>query len=183
MESYGWRIPFVISCALIAFAAVFRQRLTETHAFEEEEQIQNDQCLERVEWPAFAALVCMKCSDPFWTLTAWLPDFLYHERNVTGANLSIACVQAAAAIFLILGASVADNLEWEKIMLACKVTSTVVFQPLFFYWLPSISNSFSLFWMLLPYVVIEHGFSGLMDVTRLFFHQNVWYQKKRKQQT
>jgi len=164
MESYGWRIPFVISCILIAFASLFRQRLTETDAFEEEEQIQNDQCLDTIEWPALGALVCMKCSDPFWTLTAWLPDFLYSDRNLTGANLAIVLVQIAAAMFLILGASVLDNMEWEKIMLACKVTSTVVFQPLFFYMLPAISNSFNLFWILLPYIVIEYAFTGLMDV-------------------
>jgi MHS family proline/betaine transporter-like MFS transporter len=163
MISYGWRIPFWISFLFILVASSFRQNLTETEAFEEAEEQTDNANDTTVEWPTLFALISMKIADPFWCLTAWLPDYLF-QKGIQTANLAVVLVQLTTAIAIMGLARIADGIDWYKYMVASKIAAAFIGYPMLFLLLPYIRSTVSVFWALVPIVTFEFCFNALMDV-------------------
>jgi len=175
MTEYGWRFPFLLSFAMILAASYFRQQLTETGEFLQEAESTEQagsSCAGNVEWPTLFALIAMKCSDPFWTLTAWLPDHLY-EQGVTGANLGVVLSQVLVACVLATFISVFDRVNYYPYMVMSKIGAVLIGIPIVFFSLPVLNSAPLVFAATAPLMLFEFTFNCLMDVYSMKLLPNV----------
>jgi len=170
MSSYGFRLPFILSVILIAIAFVMRTNLQDSEEFinRETKEIITNPIRETMtkHWKVLIAIVLMRCSDPMWTLTTWLPDYISesHQNGSKESNMAIVLALTISTILSIPFLLLSHKLPWENLMILFKLAAACIGCPLLF----GLLNDYMTHWLILtaivlPYIFFESIFYILLD--------------------
>ncbi|WNG92816.1 MFS transporter [Mycobacterium sp. ITM-2016-00318] len=140
MDSYGWRIPFLIAGPLGLVGLYIRLRLTDTPAFQAlaaSDEVAGSPLREavRTAWRPILAVIgiMIMFNVGYYVVFTYLPTYfiktLHFSKTTAFASITVAC---AVAIVLILPlAALSDRIGRKPLLIAGTLAFTVLAYPLF----------------------------------------------------
>ncbi len=137
VDSWGWRIPFVVGCAIVPVLYLLRRSLKETDAFLERHKRPSTAELLKilaVAWPTILAgmLMVTMTTVTFYVCTAYTPTLARHELHLdAGSALLITLVTGVSNfIWLPIMGTLSDRVGRRPCMLAFTVLGLLTAYPL-----------------------------------------------------
>ncbi|MEM0483764.1 MAG: MFS transporter [Pyrobaculum sp.] len=160
-ETWGWRVPFLISLALTALGLWLRYKLAETPLFE---KIKKEGRVSRlpiaeafVRYPVYMALgiiIAAGHSVLAYTATGYIFPYLTNvlKWSPVDANLAVGAAALAQLPFYIINAYLADRIGRRRVYITGLALGLVLFYPVY-YWLGFVKDvalaSFLIFLLIL----------------------------------
>ncbi len=137
MDSWGWRIPFLIGCLIIPLLFVLRRGLPETEAFRARKHRPSWSELLRTVTRNFGIVVLgmmlvTMTTVSFYLITAYTPTFGARELHLapTAVLLVTLCVGFSNLIWLPVMGAVSDRIGRFPVLVGCTVLALVTAYPL-----------------------------------------------------
>jgi metabolite-proton symporter len=170
MESWGWRIPFLVGCLIIPLLFVLRRGLPETEVFQARKHhpgwSELVQILGRnIGIVIIGTMLVTMTTVSFYLITAYTPTFGQHELHLTptAALLVTLCVGFSNLVWLPIMGAVSDRIGRFPVLIAATVLALVTAYPLML-WLV-VSPSFGrLLAVLLWFSFVYGSYNGAMVV-------------------
>jgi MFS family permease len=170
MESWGWRIPFLVGCLIIPLLFVLRRDLPETEAFQARKHRPSWSELVQIIGRNFGIVVIgtmlvTMTTVSFYLITAYTPTFGQHELHLTptAAMVVTLCIGFSNLVWLPIMGTISDRIGRFPVLVAATVLALVTAYPLML-WLV-VSPSFGrLLTVLLWFSFIYGSYNGAMVV-------------------
>ncbi len=137
MDSWGWRIPFLIGCLIIPLLFVLRRGLPETEAFQARKHRPSWSVLLRtvtrnLGTVVIGTMLVTMTTVSFYLITAYTPTFGAHELRLapTAVLLVTLCVGFSNLVWLPVMGAVSDRVGRFPVLVACTVLALVTAYPL-----------------------------------------------------
>lgn len=134
MESWGWRIPLLIGCAIVPLLFILRRSLSEQEGAPTHHQSASE--VMRVlaaNWrrALTGAVMVLMTTVSFYTITAYTPSFGRSELHLSAAASLIvtACVGVSNLIWLPLAGALSDRIGRRPILLTAAGLAVVTAYP------------------------------------------------------
>lgn len=170
VDSWGWRIPFVIGCAIVPMLYLLRRSLKETDAFlERRHRPDTAELLKTLAaaWPTILAgmLMVTMTTVTFYVCTAYTPTLARHELHLdAGAALLITLMTGVSNfIWLPIMGTLSDRMGRRPCLLVFTVLGLLTAYPLM-QWVVSAPSFGRLLAMDLWLSFVFAGFNGSMVV-------------------
>lgn len=134
MMSWGWRVPFLLSAALVVIGLYIRLRVEETSTFRRQDpkvltqQVPLFETLRNYKWPVFVVLAVSVMESTFYYLTSVYPiSFVTRTLHMPG-SVAIGAIAAAHAFTLIsspLYGAISDRVGRKGVYLVGIVASAI----------------------------------------------------------
>lgn len=172
LESWGWRIPFVIGALLSLVALKLRYGMQETDSFKNrEERVQTESLMRTLlRYPKELAIVVgltMGGTLAFYTYSTYMQKYLV---NTTGLNKNEATLISAATLFVfmliqpIIGA-LSDKIGRRPILIAFGVLGTICTVPILTA-LTHVQTSLGAFVFIMIALLIVSGYTSINAVVK-----------------
>jgi MHS family citrate/tricarballylate:H+ symporter-like MFS transporter len=137
VDSWGWRIPFVIGCAIVPALFLLRRSLKETDAFLERRQRPDTAALLKTlaaAWPTVLAgmLMVTMTTVTFYVCTAYTPTLARHELHLDAGSALLITLMTGVSNFVwlpIMG-TLSDRVGRRPCLLAFTVLGLLTAYPL-----------------------------------------------------
>lgn len=172
LESWGWRIPFVIGAILALVVYVLRSRLAETQSFTAQSPDRPASSARNLwrDHPREFILVAMITaggSMSFYAYTTYMQKFLVNTAGLTRAESSLV---SAATLFIFmclqpLFGALSDRIGRRPLLLAFGVLGVALTVPLLDA-LGRAQSAAQAFWLILAALVIVSGYTSINAVVK-----------------
>lgn len=172
LESWGWRIPFVIGALCAVVALYLRGRMAETEAFEQQRCQPRNESLMRtlIRHPKELLTVVgltMGGTLAFYTYTTYMQKYLV---NSAGFSKDTATLVSAAALFVFmllqpLVGALSDRIGRRPILIAFGVLGTLFTVPILTA-LGEVHSAWSAFGLIMIALVIVSGYTSINAVVK-----------------
>jgi len=172
LESWGWRIPFVIGALCAVVALYLRGRMAETEAFEQQRHKPRSESLMRtlIRHPKELLTVVgltMGGTLAFYTYTTYMQKYLV---NSAGFSKDTATLVSAAALFVFmllqpLVGALSDRIGRRPILIAFGVLGTLFTVPILTA-LGNVHSAWSAFGLIMIALVIVSGYTSINAVVK-----------------
>ncbi len=136
LSAWGWRIPFVIGCAIVPFIFMIRRSLQETEAFASRKRHPTAAEIYRtlaLNWPVVLGgmAMVMMTTVSFYLITAYTPTFGEHELKLDRASVLIVtiCVGLSKFVWLPVWGAMSDRIGRKPILLAFTTLTILTSYP------------------------------------------------------
>ncbi len=170
MESWGWRIPLLVGCAIIPFLFIIRSSLEETDVFAARKTHPTFRQIYATiaeNWAIVLlgmAMVLMTTVS-FYLITAYTPTFGRRELHLADIDTLIVtcCVGVSNLIWLPLSGALSDRIGRRPLLIGCTVLAILTAYPAM-HWLVA-NPSFSHLMMVELWLSVLYGcYNGAMVV-------------------
>ncbi len=173
MQSWGWRVPFLIGCLIVPFLFYIRRSLQETEAFKA--QIAKRRPTLREVYGALArdwrivilaVFLVTLTSVMFYLITAYTPTFGKRELGLTSMDSFICTVAVGVSNFIwipFMGA-LSDRVGRLRVMLTFSILIALTAYPAM-HWLVGSPSFGHLLGTLMWFSFLYGGYQGVMVVT------------------
>jgi MHS family citrate/tricarballylate:H+ symporter-like MFS transporter len=163
MDSWGWRIPFIIGCLIIPLIFAIRKTLTETEEFASRESHPKvDEIMRTMaaNWKMIltSMFLVVMSTVSFYFITAYTPTFgkeALKLDNISNLIVTI-CVGITNLIWVVASGTLSDKIGRRPLLIGATILGLFTFYPAL-YWLTSAPS----FWALLA---VELWFSFIYGV-------------------
>jgi MFS family permease len=136
MTAYGWRIPFIVGCAIVPFLFVIRESLAETEAFKKRKQATTIRAIftsiAHHPWLVVGGtcLVIMSTVN-FYLITAYTPTFGRHVLNLNPIHVLIVtcCIGLSNFIWVPTMGALSDVVGRKPLLITFTVATLVTAFP------------------------------------------------------
>jgi MFS family permease len=170
MESWGWRIPFLIGCLIIPFLFILRRDLPETEAFRARKHHPSWKEIFQILSRSLGSIIIgtmmvIMTTVSFYLITAYTPTFGAQELRLPATSVLIVtlCVGISNLFWLPVMGSVSDRIGRFPILFGCTVLALLSAYPLLS-WLVSAPSFGRLLGVLLWFSFLYGSYNGAMVV-------------------
>ncbi|MEU7828029.1 MULTISPECIES: MFS transporter [unclassified Nonomuraea] len=176
LNSYGWRIPFIIGALGAAVVFYLRRNLLETEAYDEEEQVKDGEKSERGTIKALMAhkkeallviALTMGGTVAYYTYTTYLTKYLVNTANLPKETASLVSFSALFIFMLIqpLAGGLSDRIGRRPLLITFGIGSMLGTVPLMTA-LSSVSGFVGAFILSLVGLIIITGYTSINAVVK-----------------
>ncbi|NIE66407.1 MFS transporter [Burkholderia sp. Ax-1719] len=136
MNSWGWRVPFVIGCMIVPFLVYIRRTLRETDEFEARRHHPSLREITRAIVANYGIVLAgmglvIMTTTSFYLITAYTPTFGKVELKLSSldALLVTVCVGVSNFIWLPIAGAVSDRVGRAPVLIACTALTVFTAYP------------------------------------------------------
>ncbi len=170
IETWAWRIPFVIGCLIVPFVFLIRRSLRETAAFQAEKHHPSiGEILKSIAQNWSLILTCMllvmMTTVTFYTITAYTPTFGKQVLQLSSLDSLIVtlCVGASNLFWLPVMGALSDRVGRRPILLTFSALAVLTAYPAMS-WLVAAPSFARMLSVLLWFSFLFGGYNGAMVV-------------------
>lgn len=170
LESWGWRIPFVIGALCALLALWLRRSMIETTAFREQPRTTRSPLRELLRHPRELAIVVgltMGGTLAFYTYTTYMQKYLVNSAGMskdTATLVSGASLLVFALLQPLVGA-LSDRIGRRPVLIGFGVLGTLLTVPILSA-LQAVQTPWQAFWLILAALVIVSGYTAVNAVVK-----------------
>jgi metabolite-proton symporter len=168
MNSFGWRIPLLVGCAIIPLIFWLRRSLVETEAFEKMDHAKSATEIFRIvgqNWPlilvGFSMVVLT--TTAFYLITGYTPNYGRDTLHLGATEVLVVtlCVGVSNFIWLPIGGALSDRIGRRPVLIAMPLLVIVTSYPLML-WLVAAPSFSKLLVTLLAFSLYYGVYNGAM---------------------
>lgn len=170
IDTWAWRIPFLIGCLIVPFVFVIRRSLRETEAFQTKKHPPSmGKILKSImkNWRLIltSMLLVMMTTVTFYTITAYTPTFGKQVLNLSSLDSLIVtlCVGASNLFWLPIMGALSDRIGRRPLLLAFSTLAVLTAYPAMS-WLVAAPSFARMLGVLLWFSFLFGGYNGAMIV-------------------
>ncbi len=170
LESWGWRIPFVIGALCALLALWLRRSMTETSAFRAQPRARRSPLRELLRHPRELAIVVgltMGGTLAFYTYTTYMQKYLVNSAGMskdTATLVSGASLLVFALLQPLVGA-LSDRIGRRPVLIGFGVLGTLLTVPILSA-LQTVQTPWQAFWLILAALTIVSGYTAVNAVVK-----------------
>ena len=141
MQSWGWRIPLLVGCAIIPFLFLIRRSLEETEAFlSRKRRLTAREILAsmRQNWRivGLGMMMVIMTTVSFYLITAYTPTFGRHELKLSAVDVLLVtiCVGLSNLLWLPLSGALSDRIGRRPLLIGTTLLAIITAYPVM-HWL------------------------------------------------
>ena len=136
MAAYGWRIPFLVGCAIVPFIFIIRESLAETEAFKNRKHATTIKGIftsigSRVQLIIGGTFVVIMSTVNFYLITAYTPTFGKNVLNLDGTAVLIVtcCIGVSNFIWVPTMGALSDRIGRKPLLVTFTVLMLLTAYP------------------------------------------------------